>query len=178
MVEITYQMVLSTLQTIALIVGIAYYLFIMRNSQRNQELARKAQEQALETRQAQLLMNIMNSYRSPEFRKQWHTLWNLEWSDFDDFKERYEGNVEVITAWTSVITYFESVGVITKNRLIDIQLIHSLLALGIKLVWERYKPLIMGDREQFKEYAVAWDDCEYLYHEILRYEQQHPELKT
>jgi len=34
MVEITYQMVLSTLQTIALIVGIAYYLIIMRNSQR------------------------------------------------------------------------------------------------------------------------------------------------
>jgi uncharacterized membrane-anchored protein YhcB (DUF1043 family) len=50
MVEITYQMVLSTLQTIALIVGIAYYLIIMRNSQRNQALALRAQEQALETR--------------------------------------------------------------------------------------------------------------------------------
>ena len=42
MVEITSQMVLSTLQTIALIVGIAYYLTIMRNSQRTRELSLKA----------------------------------------------------------------------------------------------------------------------------------------
>jgi uncharacterized protein HemX len=62
MVEITYQMILSTLQTIALIVGIVYYLIIMRNTQktrelslRAQELTLKAQEQAKETRQAQLL---------------------------------------------------------------------------------------------------------------------------
>jgi len=160
---VTLETALSILPIISLVVVLTYYSLQIRNQNR--------------TRQAQLLMNIMNSYRSPEFRKQWHTLWNLEWDDFDDFKKKYEGNVEVITAWTSVITYFESVGVITKNRLIDIQLIHSLLAGGIKIVWERYEPLIMGDREQFKKYAVAWDDCEYLYHEILRYEEQHPELK-
>jgi uncharacterized membrane-anchored protein YhcB (DUF1043 family) len=57
-------MVLSTLQTIALVVGIAYYLFIMRNSQRNQELTLKAQEQALETRQTQLFMQIYQDMSS------------------------------------------------------------------------------------------------------------------
>ena len=67
MVEITYQMALSTLQTIGLLVGIAYYLIIMRNSQRNQELALKAQEHALETRETQLFMNIFNTYSSGDF---------------------------------------------------------------------------------------------------------------
>ena len=45
MVEITYQMVLSTLQTVGILVGIIYYLTIMRNSQKNQQMQ-------LETRQA------------------------------------------------------------------------------------------------------------------------------
>ena len=62
MVEITYQMVLSTLQTIALIVGIAYYLIIMRNSQRNQKIQ-------VETRQAQLFMQIYDHYNDREFAK-------------------------------------------------------------------------------------------------------------
>ena len=34
MAEITYQMVLSTLQTAGLLVGIIYYLTIMKNSQK------------------------------------------------------------------------------------------------------------------------------------------------
>ena len=42
MVEITYQMVLSTLQTVGLLVGITYYLIIMRNSQRAQQLQLRA----------------------------------------------------------------------------------------------------------------------------------------
>jgi len=171
MVEITLQIVLQLLQTAGILVGIIYYITIMRNAQNNQQ-------QQLETRQAQLLMNLMNTYRSPEFRKQWHILWNLEWSDFQDFRDKTEGNIEIISAWTSVITYFESVGVIAKYNLIDIKMIHSLLAGGVKIVWERYEPLIMGDRELFKQYATAWDDVEYLYNEILQYEQLHPELKT
>jgi preprotein translocase subunit YajC len=46
MVEVTYQMVLSTIQTIALIVGIAYYMTISRKQQRTRELALESQEQA------------------------------------------------------------------------------------------------------------------------------------
>jgi hypothetical protein len=34
MVEITYQMLVSTLQTVGLLVGIIYYIFIMRNIQK------------------------------------------------------------------------------------------------------------------------------------------------
>ena len=51
MAEITYQVVLSTLQTFGLLVGIFYYVMTLRNQQKNQQLA-------LETRQAQLFMNI------------------------------------------------------------------------------------------------------------------------
>jgi hypothetical protein len=127
------------------------------------------QKQTLETRQAQLLMNIMNTFRSTEFRKQWHTLENLEWTDFNDFIEKYHKDVEVMTAWTSIMTFFEGVGVMVKNQLIDISLIYSLMAISIQMTWERYEPLIMGDRELFKQHSVAWDDFEYLYTEVIKY---------
>ena len=51
MVDVTYQMVLSTLQTAGILVGIIYYLTIMRNSQKNQQMQ-------LETRQSQLFMQL------------------------------------------------------------------------------------------------------------------------
>ena len=74
MVEITLPLVLQIIQTVSLVVGIVYYLIIMRNSQRtreltlrSQELTRKAQEQALETRQAQLFMQLYNRLNEGEF---------------------------------------------------------------------------------------------------------------
>jgi hypothetical protein len=72
MVDVTYQMVLSTLQTAGLLVSIFYYITVLRNQQKNQEislrnqektlesleLTRKSQEDALHTRQAQFFMDI------------------------------------------------------------------------------------------------------------------------
>ena len=68
----------------------------MRNSQRTQELARKAQEQAVETRQAQLLMNLYETYSSLNFRRQLNTIWYLEWTDYDETDWR-EGLAEFTT---------------------------------------------------------------------------------
>ena len=68
MVDVTYQMVLSTLQTAGILVGIVYYISIMRNQQRTRDLTLKAQEQTLRTRESQLFMNIYNqSMANPEF---------------------------------------------------------------------------------------------------------------
>lgn len=175
MVEITIPIVLQILQTAGILVGIYYYITTIQTNRKNQQLQ-------LETRQAQLLMNLMNTFRSTEYRRQWHTLWAVEWRDFKDFKEKYHGkDIEVMSAYTSVMTFYESIGVIVRNGLIDIDKVYSLLP-AIKMTWERYEPLIMGDREMFTEYTLqgrkgAWDGFEFLYNEIIRYDQQQPEIK-
>jgi len=89
MVEITYQMVLSTLQTLGILVGIFYYVMTLRNQRKNQEislrkqeLTLKAQEQALETRQAQLFMNIYDRrLNNPHFDEVNHRIQGLRWKD-------------------------------------------------------------------------------------------------
>lgn len=65
MVEITYQMVLSTLQTLSLGVGVIYYIMTLQNTRRNQQLT-------LETRQAQLLMQIYQELISEANLKTWN----------------------------------------------------------------------------------------------------------
>ena len=54
--QVTFQTIFQFLQTVGILVGVFYYVLTIRANQRNQELARKAQEQALETRQTQLFM--------------------------------------------------------------------------------------------------------------------------
>ena len=67
MVDVSYQMVLSTLQTVGLLVGIVYYLTIMRNSQKNQQMQ-------LETRQSQLFMQLFQYHIDKE---RWKDSWRL-----------------------------------------------------------------------------------------------------
>ena len=157
---------------IGIIVSILYYTSVLRNANKTQQLA-------LETRQAQFLIDLSNSFRNTEFRRQWHTLWRVEWKDFEDFKEKYHGkDVEVMSAYTSMMTYYDSVGVLLKTGLIDVDKVYLLLAGEIKMTWERFMPLMMGDRVEFNEYKLEnrkrWENFEYLYGEIMKYDQKHP----
>jgi hypothetical protein len=167
MVEITYQMVLSTLQTIALIVGIAYYLFIMRNSQRNQELARKAQEQALETRQAQLFMSIYTRVNEVEF---WHNFMEIrqwEWESFEEYNEKYSLCTEMSAKFNSVGTFFEGMGVMVKRKLIDVTVVDDLLSGPIMSLWQKFEPILLEDRRR-RNMPTLWEWFEYLYEEVRK----------
>jgi hypothetical protein len=148
MVEFTYQMLLSTLQTIALIVGIAYYLFIMRNSQRNQELTRKAQEQATETRQAQLFMKLYNRWSDPEFARYYGT---AKYKYTEDILEILQKSVdpydpEVHTPFHSLGQFFEGMGMLVKKGLVNIDFVDELLSYRIIWWWERMKPMYERER--------------------------------
>ena len=173
---VSLEIIALVLTGLSITASIIYYANILSN-------ANRTQRQQLETRQAQFLLNLSNTFSSTEFRRQWHTLWHVEWNDFDDFKEKYHGkDVEVMSAYTSMITYYDHVGVLVKTGLIDIEKVYLLLAGGIKITWERFMPLMIGDRDEFKDYALEnrkrWENFEYLYNEIIKYDRQHPELAT
>ena len=147
-------MIAATGVTIAAI----YYVLIVRNSQKMQQLQ-------LETRQAQLYMGLLNTLRSPEFRKQWHITESATWKDFDDFHEKYSPGSEVLTATTSMFTFFDSVGTLVRKKLIDMDLVDGALAIHIIVMWKMYESILKGDREYFQTPTV-WEDFEYIYNEL------------
>ena len=194
MVEITYQMVLSTLQTAGILIGIVYYIMTIRTNQRNQEislknqqltlqsqeLTRKASEQALETRQAQLFMPIYSKFHDKEFVKDFtNMIVHWDWDDFDDFWEKYgPEDPETYSIIISTMDYFEGVGVLVKRNLIEASFIDDLYSGLVMMFWEKMEGFVREYRlrrnyPQFAEYV------EYLYNEVKAIAvQQHPELKT
>jgi hypothetical protein len=67
---------------IGIIVAIVYYTLTLRNANKTQELQ-------LETRQAQLFMQIFNRQYDIDQRKSIYLAQNIEYKDFDDFIEKY-----------------------------------------------------------------------------------------
>ncbi len=152
MAEITYQIVLSTLQTAGLLVGIFYYVTTLRNAQKtrkltleSQELTRKAQEQALETRQAQLFMQIYQEMSSPEHYIRDTELLTMQWEDWDDFLRKYgaENNPEAYALRNSMHYRLNGVGLLVKADLIDVDRVYDLMSWTILAQWKKWEDIII-----------------------------------
>ena len=174
MVELTYQMVLSTLQTIALVVGIVYYLTIMRNQQRTRELTLKAQEHATETRQLDLYTKWQLELTRPDFLKNWFEISQLEWEDFDDFAKKYSHNVnaEHGSKRFSLWYYFDGLGYLLYRGMIDADTVFDMIGSGSISHWNRYEPIIRGFRERDGRPGEAWRWFEYLANEMKKVREQ------
>jgi len=145
------------------IAGFSYYVLTVRNTRKNQQLQ-------LETRQAQLFMGLYQTFRSPEFVRNWdHVLWRLEFKDWEDSVEKLHpiNNPDERTIWFSVGLFFEGIGVLVKRGLIDISLVDDLLGGMIKPTWEKMGPIEVESRVRLNN-PRGFDDFEYLYNEIER----------
>ncbi|TFH14084.1 hypothetical protein E4H04_10875 [Candidatus Bathyarchaeota archaeon] len=168
---VDYQTISIVFTGLSISLAAFYYISTLMNAQRNQQ-------QQLETRQAQLLATLFNTYRSIEFRRLWHQVMVFDWKDFDDWEKRFSEitNAEAIASFTSVMSFFSGVGVFVKNNFIDIKLVYDLIGGDIKMTWERYLPIFMGDREFFKN-PTMWRDFEYLYNLIVEYDPESINVK-
>jgi hypothetical protein len=181
MVDLSYQMVLSTLQTAGILVGIAYYLVIMRNSQKTRALALNAQEQALETRQAQLFNSIIQALNEKEIMAiPWELEIDWQYKDYEDFMQKYgpDTNREAYMRFHRLLTYYEGIGIYIKHGLVSAELIDDFISGDIVWIWEKYESFIFEFRKR-ENAPAALEHFEYLYNQIkpIR-DRQHPELKT
>jgi hypothetical protein len=173
MVEITYQMVLSTLQTVGILVGIAYYVMTLNYTRRNQQ-------QQLETRQAQLFMPIHSVYQSEDHIKAVSEIQKWEWEDYDDYMAKYgeEVNPEAYMMYRKVFGFLEGLGVLVRRRLIDPSLVDDLMSGLVIRYWEKFEPIFVERRRQLNWPQVA-EQIEYLYHQVKPIaERQLRELTT
>ena len=163
MIEITYQMVLSTIQTIALVVGIIYYLTIMRNNQKNQQLQ-------LETRQAQLYSQIIKELFDENYMKKSIHVLKMEWTDYDDFERKYgsDGNEDAYAERYSFWYFMNNIGFLVHENLISIKNANAVVSQFAIWNWVKFKDVIIKQREvynmpDFMEYF------EYLADELTKY---------
>jgi hypothetical protein len=132
----------------------------------------KISQTEIETRQANLLIQIYNYYYREDFlNTENEILFQWKWKDFD-FWQKYgpETNVKAFNKWDSVGTYFKGVGVLVKLKLIDLNLVDELMGTSIRLHWEKSGSIVKEFRTRMWPHAYEW--FEYLYNELQKREQR------
>ena len=145
MVEITHPIVLQIVQTVALIVGIVYYISIMRNQQKTRELALNAQEHATETRQTQIFMQVLERLNSEETAKSWAELINMKVPDYEEFILKYDSSVNPAHSAKRVHIWwtFHAIGELLRMGTIEHDLVHRLqLSHMVIAMWEKWEHII------------------------------------
>ena len=156
---------------IGLMVSVLYYTFTLQN-------ANKTQQQQLETRQAQLYMQVFNKFETRENIDILMDLLEWNFSDYDDFQRKYgkESNPEAYSKWIYYINLYEGLGPLVREGYLDIRMIALLMSGGIKAIWEMSEPIIMENRKRhnWPRWAIEF---EYLYNTLIEYTETHPDFE-
>jgi len=173
MVEFT--VILQFIQATGIIVGVAYYIMNIENNRRNQELTLKAQEHALETRQAQLFMSIYQSIYTTEGLRSEYNMPKTPVKTYEDLEDLYLEE-DAYKAWSWYGTFYEGIGVLVKENLVDIGHVALLISGGVINFWTKYREVYLDTRDKLNwpRFGV---ETEYLYDRVIEYGEAHPELQ-
>jgi hypothetical protein len=134
---ITLEQVLYVIPLLALSASITYYAITIRHQTK--------------TRQAQLLTRLYETYTNSEFRKNQLEVLQFQFKDYDEFAEKYgfNTNLESYAKWQSVMSFFNGVGVLLKNNMVDINLVDELLVNMVFATWDKMGSVIIEWRKRW-----------------------------
>ncbi len=146
---------------VSVTIAALYNIFTLRYTRMNLKTT-------LETRQAQLFMQIYDRFQEKEYLKTvYDVLEGWKWTDYDDFMENYgyPSNPDHWALLLSVGTYYEGIGVLVKRKLIDPTVVDDLMSGPIIYFWEKIAPIMLEYRKRTG--WVEWFEwIEYLAKEI------------
>ena len=148
------------------IAGFSYYVLTVRNAQRIQKMQ-------LETRQAQLFMQIVNQWNQPTMVESRTWYFTLELNTLEDY-ERLWGDPEaakLLRVWGG---FLEGIGVLVREGFLDIKVIAGLMGGVVKMHWEYQAPYVYEMRER-RNSPRFWIEWEYLYTALMKYAEDNPE---
>jgi hypothetical protein len=169
---VSIEQVVYVVPILALTASILYYALNLRTANKNQQMQ-------LETRQAQLFINIYNQTLNNQPTRDAHKIMNTwKWSNFEELwetifvSETAEKNMDALLL---IGAFYNGVGILVKEKLLDIRYVDT-MTYWITMFWGLLDPYI--DELRAKTYPRLFNETEYLYKELMKYHKEHPELKT
>jgi hypothetical protein len=165
MVELTYPVLLDTIRTLGIIVGISYYVLTLRNQQ-------KSQKHAEDTRKIQLLHNLNRFFVEGHSNLSFYQMMNMEWENYDDFKSKYsfQSNPEFYDEWIRLWRNMNYNGLIMNAGLIDASTYVQYSGDYSPIIWSKFKPIIEEMRLE-RDNPELFIGFEILANEVDRYRQ-------
>ena len=115
-------------------------------------------------------INLMQSLSTPEFYELGKELMNMRWSDFEDYRRKYDYtvNYENFTARMLIWDKYDIIGLLLKRGLIDIETLNSVASQPLTLRWMIFKPII-DEYRKFSYGKDAFSNWEYAAYELAKY---------
>jgi hypothetical protein len=162
---------MASIETVSIVIAAVSVVIGVINSIRSNQKADQQRQTEIQTRQAELFMQMYHDWSTPEFRKAIARMnFQHSWSTVDEFTEKYGWNNldEWINTYVRQATVYEGIGVLVEQGLIDIELVDRLLHNTTIYFWERIGPVIAEYRKlaQAPGHHPLLDSTEYLYNLI------------
>ena len=162
MVEITLPIILQIVQTVSLVIGIIYYLTIMRNSNRTRQTEILFQRHKVD-------LDYMRSWADVMFLQDWNTL--------EELNEKYpwDTHFEERTRVLYILNTYNNLGLILKEKVVDPKLVFELYsASNIITTWSKYEEFLEAIRIRANN-PTEYNGFKYLYNTAVK---MYPEVTT
>jgi hypothetical protein len=158
-IQVAYYMVAAT----GVLVAAIYYIQNMRTAQKNMKLT-------LETRRISIIDNLSSRIVNSEGMRNYFTIMNYEWTDYEDFEKKYgsDNNVDSAARRYSLWSDYNQMGTMLRKGVITIEDLYGMGMLGIIFIWEKYKDIIYEGRRRYNGRNYM-KDFEYFADEMQRY---------
>jgi hypothetical protein len=171
---VEFSTILSFIQATGIIVGVAYYILNIQNNRKNQELALKAQENALESRNTQFFLQLYNLTSEYGVKLMFS---DETWDNPDEWLDKHgpTNDPDGFSKWFMTMNAMEMWGLLVKRGFVELELVDDIMSSGILILWDKYEAVVQRLRKlygvpQLLEYQ------EYLVDEIrIVVDKQHPD---
>ncbi len=168
---VEYGTLALVLTGLGLTASILYYTMALRNANKTQQLA-------LETRQAQLFMQMYNRWRDSIGNDDFGSVISKKISNWEELKSIFNSDENYQRIFNELAGFYEGLGVLVKAGYLSIHPI-ALMWTGVTtLFWTNIlEPTIDEWRTELNQRRL-WSEAEYLCRELMQYIEEHPELKA
>jgi hypothetical protein len=157
---VDYQTIGVLIAAASVVIGVVTW--VIQNRERNK------------MNQALLLMDMNNHLRDEKFQDYLVDLRLWEWEDYDEYVEKYIKNPEALAKHNYVISFFEGVGVLVYNKLLNPKQVHDLMATYLFNLFGNQFITFLKDFRVRAHRPEVWKHSEYLYHELMKiYVKEH-----
>ncbi len=163
------------MQSISIVSAAIGILIGVYNWIRKSSTAEKQRQTEIETRQAQLFMQLMDKCSSKEGIENLRVLGRATWSSYEEWLELRRDDIEYDTAYRWISMSYDGTGALLREGLLNVRIIALVATSMIIYHWEKHKDVIHNYRKRRNDrsYRGEW---EYLYNTIMKYLEEHPEL--
>ena len=126
-------------------------------------------------------MQIYDKWHGPELSNAWKTVREYEYKDYDHFKTFWDTftieNTPEQQAMAKIAGYYEGIGVLVKEGLINIRMIALLMAMMTTQFYEKHLPYAEKYREETGAEGFV-SETQYLYEELRKYIKENPDFRS